>query len=201
MISKKALARLAASFRGGQKPDADIKDAVHPTRWSLAPALQGFLVLSEVHRGDLLVRDLFASKFGGHPPEFGSHMVAFHRRGDGSCVPIGYVHLWTRNGLGYIGGVLTSDRLLKSLSSAERDALRQAGGGVYFHLLSYTFQRFSNELDAYVGYCGDALSLRVSLSAGFEKTRHPHLLFKANRPLSPERVEQLVAEAHAQGAF
>jgi len=165
------------------------------------PAIESFLVFADVFRGDRLARDLFVRSFGGEPPSFGTHMIAFNRNPGGTLSLLGYVHLWTRDGIGYIGGVCTDAQALRRMPASDRLALQSSGGGVYYHLLRHTFDRFAGALDAYAGYCGDARALQVNLQAGFVATRHPHLLIRPNRPMDAARLEALVEQAHAVGPF
>lgn len=170
--------------------------------WLASPGgVAEFLYHAEIQGGGRLIGDLFARRFAAAAPDFPRHMLSLLRQADGSLLPAGYAHLTVLNTLGYVGGVLTDETVVRRMSPAQRVALRASGGGVYFHLLRYTFSRFENELDAFVGYCGDARALQVNLSAGFQPTRHRYLLIRPNGKLDATRLDSLIEEAHAQGPF
>jgi hypothetical protein len=159
-----------------------------------------FLHIAEVDRGDRLVAPLFRRKFACEPPAYGHHMIAFHLRPDGSSKPAGYLNVWMRNGLGYVGGGCTDGQVIREMQDAERAALTDSGG-VLLHLLGYCFRRFEPELDAFVGHCGNARAKEVDLRAGFRETKYDYLLVRPNADLPAARLEEIVEEAFAAGAF
>ena len=77
-----------------------------------------FLHIAEVDRGDRLVAPLFRRKFACEPPAYGHHMSAFHLRPDGSSKPAGYLNVWMRNGLGYVGGGCTDGQVIREMQDA-----------------------------------------------------------------------------------
>ena len=168
--------------------------------WRLDPRLEPFIVVTEVERGERFARPIFARKLGGTPPDFGHHLLAFHARGDGSYLPVAYLHLWTQGTIGLVGGGCTDGHVIRAMDEEERDRIAQAGGLLY-QMLGFCFARFEAGLEAYFGHCGDARAKAVDLRAGFRETRIPHLLIRPNRELTPERYEALLAQAHAIGRF
>lgn len=168
--------------------------------WHIDPLLAPFIAVAEVERGDRLVRELFARKLGGTPPEFGHHLIAFHVRGDGACVPVAYLHLWTQGSIGLVGGGCTDGDAIRAMAPQERDAIRRSGG-LLLQMLGFCFAKFEPRLEAFFGHCGDARAKEVDLRAGFLETRVPFLLVRPNRPLGPDRLEELLRQAHAIGAF
>ena len=168
--------------------------------WSLDPRLAPFIVVAEVERGDRFVRPLFARKLGGIPPEFGHHLIAFHARADGSFIPAAYLHLWTQGTIGLVGGGCTDGDVIRAMPEPQRRLVTEAGG-LLFQLLGFCFDKFEPGLEAYFGHCGDARAKEVDLRAGFRETTARHLLVRPNRPLAPERYQELLAQAQAIGAF
>lgn len=168
--------------------------------WQMDPRLAAFIVIAEVERGDRFIADLFARKMGGAPPEFGHHLIAFYRRPDGAFVPAAYLHLWTQQTIGLIGGGCTDGHVVRSMSEAERAQLKEAGG-LLLQMLAFCFTKFEDGLEAFFGHCGDARAKEVDLRAGFLETSLPYLLVRPNRELEPARLERLLRQAEAIGAF
>jgi hypothetical protein len=168
--------------------------------WQIDPRLASFIVLAEVDRGDRFVNGLFARKLGGTPPEFGHHLIAFYRRPDGAFLPAAYLHLWTRETLGFVGGGCTDGDVIRSMSEEERGEVR-AAGGLLLQMLGFCFTRFEEGLEAFFGHCGNARAKEVDLRAGFRETRLPYLLVRPNGALSEERTERLLRQAEAVGTF
>ena len=74
-------------------------------------------------------------------------------------------------------------------------------GGIYLHILGFSFYHFRNECEAYFGYTADKLALEVDLKAGFRPTKYKHLIAHFHKPLAPERQDFLIDKAHAVGPF
>jgi hypothetical protein len=168
--------------------------------WQIDSRLAPFILVAEVERGERFVGGLFARKFGHPPPEFGHHLLAFHRRPDGSFVPAAYLHLWIQETIGLIGGGCTDGHVLRAMGAGERRMIEESGG-LLLQMLGFCFAKFEPQLEAFFGHCGDARAKQVDLRAGFVETRLPHLLVRPNRALEPKRYEQLLAQAEAIGIF
>lgn len=168
--------------------------------WQIDPRLADFVLVAEVEGGDRMVRGLFRRKFSFDPPAFGHHLIAFHARADGSYVPAAYLHLWTRETIGLVGGGCTDGHVLRAMGEAQRARI-EAADGLLLQMLGYCFARFEPGLEAFFGHCGDARAKAIDLRAGFRETRHPHLLFRPNRELSAARAEELLRQAEAIGHF
>jgi hypothetical protein len=168
--------------------------------WQIDSRLEPFIVVAEVERGDRFVGGLFMRKFAQEPPEFGHHLIGFYRRSDGSYVPTAYLHLWTQETIGLIGGGCTDGHVIRAMSEPERRLVNESGG-LLLQMLGFCFAKFEAQLEAYFGHCGDARAKQVDLRAGFVETRLPNLLVRPNRPLDPKRHEELLRQAEAIGAF
>lgn len=168
--------------------------------WRIDPRLEPFILVGEVEGGQRFVRELFARKLGGSPPEFGHHLIAFYARPDGAYHPAAYLHLWTQGTIGLVGGGCTDGHVIRAMRPAEREQVA-ASGGLLLQMLGFCFAKFERGLEAYFGHCGDARAKEVDLRAGFRETRVPNLLIRPNRPLAPERERELTRQAEAIGAF
>jgi hypothetical protein len=168
--------------------------------WQMDPRLEPFIVIAEVEGGHRFVGELFARKLGGAPPESGHHLIAFHRRPDGSFAPASYLHLWIRDGMGLVGGGCTDGAVVRAMSAEQREALG-AAGGLLGQMLGFCFATFESQCDAFMGHCGDARAKEVDLRAGFLETPEQYLLIRPNRALGAAREAELVARAKAIGIF
>jgi hypothetical protein len=162
--------------------------------------LDAFLTISEVDAGGFFVDELFQRKFGSAAPRDAHHVVAFHKRAPQQLRVLGYAHFLPFGDIMLVGGVCTDGAAFESMSAAEREAIR-AAGGVYFNVLRYAFARFAGRCEAYFGYCGDARAETVNLAAGFVRTPHPHLLVNFHKPLHEVMQRALIAKAAAIGPF
>lgn len=142
-------------------------------------------------------RKLFHSRFGHLPPEEPIHVVTHYDRPDLASRPLCYLHFYDWQGCLLIGGVCVDQGLLRQMSRDERAVLRQAGGP-YFWSLSAALEHFAGTTLAVFGYCGDPLSERITLSAGFCKTDCDHVLAwwsprlpAAERPALLQKVREL----------
>lgn len=161
---------------------------------------QAALTIGEYEDGDRRAAALFQAKFGGPPPDFPLHVLAYlGDDGDASRL-LCYVHFTAHQGALFGGGACVDARVLKRASAAERALVAQRGGA-YFATLSWAVRHLATRADAIFGYCGDPSALRTDLRAGFERTAHPHLLAYWTRPLPDERKAALIATAHAVGPF
>jgi hypothetical protein len=168
--------------------------------WQIDPRLASFVAIAEVERGGRFVRPLFERKFRHVPPDFGHHLIAFYARPDGAFVPAAYLHLWTQETIGLVGGGCTDGSVIRSMGTHERSQVSDAGG-LLLQMLGFCFDRFEPGLEAFFGHCGDDRAREVDLRAGFRETRLPQLLYRPNREIAPERAEALLRQAEALGNF
>ena len=166
----------------------------------LPGSLKEFLCIDELESGEFFVSDLFRHKFGHSPPNFGKHIVLFYRTTDRTFRVASYLHLWTAETIGLIGGGCTDGRSIRLMSDAERLAIDNAGG-LLLQTLRYAFDRHEGELHAFFGHCGNDRALAVDLRAGFTRTDDPHLLVRWNRDLTELERATLYQRALALGSF
>lgn len=169
--------------------------------WQIDSRLKHFVFIAEVSRPDRFVGSLFARKLGGEPPMWGGHnMVAFYDRGDGSFLPVSYLHLWTQGTIGLVGGGCTDGTVMRAMRPDEQRLVTEAGG-LLLQTLGYCFARFEPDLEAFFGHCGDDRAKEVDLIAGFRETSVPYLLYRWNRELTEARKGELLKQAVAIGNF
>jgi hypothetical protein len=142
---------------------------------------------------------LFQRRYRQDAPDFPHHVVAFWND-DGKEIPVCYIHFTAQGSALLGGGACVDDRAMRRMPVSLRSAIRDAGG-LYKYALGWSMRHFAPHCDAIFGYCGDALAERVDLALGFAKTGHRHLLVFWTRELATEKQQELIAHAHAVGAF
>jgi hypothetical protein len=162
--------------------------------------LDQFLAITELDDAAPFFGELFRRKFGDPIPAEKHHLGVFYRAGDGSFVPLSYLHFMPYGELSLVGGLCTDGRAFARMSEAERTAIA-AAGGVMVHALRYAFVRLADTCEAYFGYCGDPRAWEVDVQAGFVPTEHDKLIARWHKPLDEARKQSLVAKAHAIGPF
>jgi hypothetical protein len=187
-------------FRIGS-PERQLSSKIsRPVAWQIDEHLAAFILVTEVDTGSFFIGDLFRRKFGVPPPDFGHHIVAFYRDHERIFWPASYLHLWTQNTIGLVGGGCTDGRILQNMAPEHLLMLNQAGG-LLRQTLGYCFGKFECQLEAFFGHCGNDRAKEVDVRAGFMETRIPYLLVRYNKPLSPKRQETLLRQAVTIGAF
>ncbi|MDZ4811135.1 MAG: hypothetical protein SGI99_00785 [Pseudomonadota bacterium] len=162
--------------------------------------LNDFICITEIDTHSRIMSDLFRRKFGGEPPNSGHHLVALYERAPSELYVLSYVHFLPFGDIILVGGVCTDGAVFARMSPEQRD-LVTAAGGIYFNILTYGFEHFSDQCEAFFGYCGDARAEVVNLQAGFCKTQHPHLLVNFHKTQLPVMQRALIAKAEAIGPF
>lgn len=162
--------------------------------------LESFFRVVEVSDGRFFAGPIFERKLGGELPDYGRHLVAFHRVEAFRFTPLGYLNILPHETVALIGGGSTDGRGFAGMPEAQAAAIR-ASGGVLFHLLRYAFTAMAPDFEAFFGYCGDRRAEEVDLAAGFRHTEYPRLLAHFHRPLDAERRRDLTAAVHALGPF
>lgn len=160
----------------------------------MSSAIDEFVFIADLDDADPAVAALFQRKFCADIPEFPHHIVAWVRGADGRQTPGCYSHVTDCGDLLLGGGACSDDRVLRRMSAAQRDALREVGG-LYRLTIEWVAQRFRTRHPALFVYVGDALSERVLRAAGFEATRVERLMVRWLQDPSERRRHQLVAKA------
>lgn len=158
------------------------------------------VIITEVDAGEFFVGDLFQRKFASPPPTDGHHLVALVKSESGELCVVGYVHLRPFGSVMLVGGVCTDGQVIRRMPDEQASSIK-AAGGIYFHILRFAFDKFSDKCLAYFGYCGDARAEVVNLSAGFQRTEHQYLLVYFHRSLDESTRKALIAEVVQIGSF
>lgn len=159
-----------------------------------------FLFFDEVREGAPYAGELFQRKFHSPIPNYPHHFIAFYRGSGGSLHVASYGHVMLIEGMGMGGGSCTDERVLRLMSSEERDAIR-AAGGLHCLLIRFIFKTFAARASILFAYCGDKRAELVDLRAGFERTEHPYLFRRVLAPIAPEEIAAFTERAAAFGPF
>lgn len=156
-----------------------------------------FIVVNPVEPGSS-VQALFNKRFGHPLPAEPEHFVCC-RAATGDDAPLGYVHFQKLDNVYLGGGMCTDVGALRRLPREERRALRNLGGVAEF-LLRSAEAALSHAVGLF-GYVGDNRAELVDLRAGYQFTRHPHLIVKWLKPVSEARRAELIERVAAIGPF
>ena len=162
--------------------------------------LDDFIVLSESEDIPPAAEPLFQRKYQRAVPDFPHHVVASYRAEHGETPLLCYIHFTDCGDILLGGGACVDDRVLRRMTVAQRDLIRDAGG-IYQHALRWSVGCFAPRFAAIFGYCGDALAERIDRAVGFESTAHEHLLAYWTREVDARRRRQMVEKAHSFTPF
>lgn len=154
----------------------------------------------EVSDGRYFAGEIFARKLGGTLPDYGRHLVAFHRHDHLRFTPLGYLNILRHESVALVGGGCVDGRAFAGIPEQACRDIRETGG-VLYRLLRHAFTEMADDFEAFFGYCGDARAEEVDLQAGFRHTRHPRLLANFHRPLEESRRDRLTDEIFELGPF
>jgi hypothetical protein len=164
-----------------------------------ARSIGDILRVEETTSAEYFVGDLFRRKFGGDPPDYPKHFVAFYRAGRATYWPLGYVHYTSFEDTYLCGGMVMDDRLYRRAPNAHRKLIKEVGGVAEF-MLRETFARLAHA-PAIWGYVGDKQAEEVDARVGFRHTRHPHVMVVWNHDLPEHEKEARLERAIALGPF
>jgi len=156
--------------------------------------IDDFIHITEVDQGPPFAQELFRRNYKVAAPEFPHHVVAFWQRDDGSFVPVSYVHFTDCGDIFLAGGAATDGDLLRTMSEAQRTALREYGG-LMLATLRYGFERWGPRCEAIFTCCGDARALQTTPKLGFGETGIEYLLVHWTREPGARRRRELTAKA------
>ena len=158
------------------------------------------VLITTVDDGPFFIDDLFQRKFAHPAPYHGNSVVCFYRKNWQHFIPVCYVNFMQYEEVMLGGGAVTDAFAFRNMpKSLIRDV--KTRGGIYLHILKFSFHYFRNECEGYFGYTADKLALEVDLKAGFEPTKYEHLIAHFHKPLTPERQDFLIDKVHAVGSF
>src|SRR5258706_12329067 len=90
--------------------------------------IEQFITVTEVDEDPAIADALFQRAYRKPVPDFPHHIVAFYRCGDGTQVPVSYVHFTDCGDMFLAGGASTDGDVLRAMSAEERAALQENGG-------------------------------------------------------------------------
>ena len=158
------------------------------------------VLITTVNDGPFFIDDLFQRKFAQPAPPYGNSVVCFYRKNWQQFTPLCYVNFMLYDEVMLGGGAVTDAFAFRNMPKGlMRDV--KTGGGIYLHILKFSFHHFRNDCECYFGYTADKLALEVDLKAGFEPTKYEHLIAHFHKPLTPERKDFLIDKVHAVGPF
>jgi hypothetical protein len=158
------------------------------------------ILISPVESGPFFIGQLFERKFGQPAPDYGNPVVCFYRKNWDHFIPLCYTSFLPYREVILVGGAMTNGRVFAQMDGALADEIRQSGG-IYYHVLKFAFDHFKDDCEAYFGHAGDRRAYEVDIRAGFEPTRHRHLIVHFHKPISSQRKEYLIEEIHGIGPF
>jgi hypothetical protein len=164
------------------------------------PAIDDFIIITEVDPGPAFAAPIFRRKYRDEPPDVPHHFVAFWKRGDESFVPVSYLHFTDCDDLILIGGACTDGEKLRAMGTAERAAI-DAAGGINLAVTRYAIERYARSREAIFGLCGDERSFHNLAQCGFERVREPHLIARWSWPPTAQRRIELITKAESLAPF
>jgi hypothetical protein len=133
------------------------------------------------------------------PPEAWRQYVAQYTWPGGEPETVGFCN-WIRHGDVYLeGGMCVKTDAYRRMPKEHFQECRRQGG--IAQMMMAAAARELNDAVAWFGYCGDAKALAVDLRAGYEPTKHRHLIVRWFRSVPPEERERLVDEIARIGPF
>jgi hypothetical protein len=158
------------------------------------------IVIAAVSDGQFFVDDLFRRKFGGRAPTWGHAVICFYRKNFHHFLPLCYTNCLPHDEVILIGGSMTDGVTYRQMP-AELASRISESGGIYLHVLRFTFDYFRDRCEAFFGHAGDQRAYEVDIQAGFEPTPYEHLIVNFHKPTSDERKHYLIEKIHAIGPF
>jgi len=158
------------------------------------------LLITTVNDGPFFVGDLFQRKFAHPAPEYGNPVICFYRKSWNHFIPVSYASFLPYEEVILVGGAMTDGSAFGHMPESLPDEIRKSGG-IYFHVLKFAFNHFREDCEAFFGYAGDRRAYDVDIAAGFESTKHQHLIAHFHKPLMIERKNFLIEKIHGIGPF
>jgi hypothetical protein len=155
--------------------------------------------IDEVADAEFYVGDLFRGRFGGDPPDYPKHFVAWYRAARNSFVALGYLHCTVEDDLCLCGGVVEDERAIGRMPAPQQHALR-ASGGLAARLLRDACASLPS-MPAFWACVGEPRLRETFLAAQFEALDHPYLMVRWNAMPSTSARNALVERVVALGPF
>jgi hypothetical protein len=157
-------------------------------------SIDDFITVTEVDDGPGLADALFERAYKTKVPDFPHHIVAFYHRGDGTKVPVSYVHFTDCGDIFLAGGAATDGTLLRAMTPEQQAALN-AYGGLMLATLRHGFALYGPRGEAIFTCCGDKRALETTPKLGFIETGIQYLLVNWLQTTDPKRRREMLAKA------
>jgi hypothetical protein len=164
-----------------------------------ATCVADILQVEEITDAEFYAGDLFRRRFGGDPPDYPRHYVAFYRAGRGVYQSAGYVHYSPFEDSFLCGGLVIDDRVYRRMQPEHRNLIK-ADGGIAEYMLRQSFARLS-QAPAIWGYVGNKQAEAVDLRAGFVHTTHQYIMVVWNRAMSDDEKQARLDRVIQIGPF
>ncbi|HST28355.1 MAG TPA: hypothetical protein VLK26_08305 [Rudaea sp.] len=158
--------------------------------------IEDFIDVRETEDAPAVLESLFRRKYQRALPQFPHHVAASYRGENGDRLPVCYIHFTDCGDILLGGGACVDDRVLRRMTTGQRDAVRDVGG-LYHYALAWSVRHFAPRFAAIFGYCGDALAERVDRAVGFQSTSHDRLLVYWTRDIDARRRGHMIEKANA----
>ncbi len=158
------------------------------------------LLITTVNDGPFFIDDLFQRKFAHPAPDYGHPVICFYRKSRNHFIPVSYVSFIPYDEVILVGGGMTDGQAFALMTGSLAEEIKQSGG-IFYHVLKFAFDHFKDQCEAYFGYTGDQRALEVDMRAGFEPTKHQHLIAHFHQPITKERKNFLIEKIHGIGPF
>jgi hypothetical protein len=166
---------------------------------SPASTIADIVQVEEVASAEFYAGDLFRRRFGGDPPDYPRHFVAFYRASRGIYQSAGYLHYSPFEDSYLCGGLVIDERIYRQMPGEHRKLIKTYGG-IAEYLLRQTFPRLS-DAPAIWGYVGNKQAEAVDLRVGFVHTAHKHIMVVWNREISDEEKQARLEKIMKIGPF
>jgi hypothetical protein len=157
-------------------------------------SIEEFITVAEVDDGPALAEGLFQRAYRKPVPDFPHHIVAFYHRGDGTQVPVSYVHFTDCGDIYLAGGACTDGVVLRSMTAEQQAALHEYGG-LMLATLRHGFALYGPRCQAIFTCCGDKRALETTPKVGFNETGIEYLLVNWLQTADMTRRREMAAKA------
>jgi hypothetical protein len=157
-------------------------------------SIEEFITVAEVDDGAALAEALFQRAYRKPVPDFPHHIVAFYHRGDGTQVPVSYVHFTDCGDIYLAGGASTDGVVLRSMTTEQQAALHEYGG-LMLATLRHGFALYGPRCQAIFTCCGDKRALETTPKVGFIETGIEFLLVNWLDSVDAKRRREMTSKA------
>ena len=162
-------------------------------------SIDNLIRVEQVAESEFYVGDLFRRSFGGDPPDYPRHFVAFYKAARNAYVAIGYIHFTIIDDLCLCGGMVADGHAVRRMPAMHQTMVRN-GGGIAAKLFRDTFDRFAT-MPAIWAHVGDITVRDIFKDAGFAPTEDPYVMAKWNSTFAATEQAAYVARVRALGPF